>query len=404
MEWIRLDKIEAEYGKSHGLLASSIRRLLNSGDITLCGRQVPIKEGGKRLVWELHSSSLEQLLNPKDQGDYNAFYKEWIEGMESGHLSGKPLSPKTVSNMKYGMDKFWEHSKLSKSVESFTPANLKRAIFNIPVDYEKKTCHFEMKQMLYKAFCSFYQLLIQKRLRSDRDFTEIREAKAKKRVFPVKRSLFRKQTLKEILKKNESLKGGRSAFDVALGKVIIYLGVYAGLRRGDLINLQKHQVDLFNNFIYIEDGKGHVNGTIGIRPRLAAVLSEWDTKYRPNSKHNNFLLQQDGIPLTGNLLNQRYRRLQMSTGIKVNTHGARRSFVTLSADEGVPISHLMKAARHKHIKTTMDYLITDDIVAAESLQNLDGGKRLSQPGSGNKGAPKKKSYKAMKLSMLNQLL
>lgn len=155
----------------------------------------------------------------------------------------------------------------------------------------------------------------------------------------------------------------------ALGLNQEEVGKIAGLRRADVIKLERGHVSLKHREIIIVDGKGHKQRMIGMTSALHMHLQRWALA-RPKINTPHLLIQPDGSPITESVVAGRFKRLAKSTGIDFSAHALRRAFATIHADKGVPLSHLQEQLGHSKIETTMGYVMTDQRVAMESLKRL----------------------------------
>jgi integrase len=357
-----------EASKLTGIPERTLRTRLNRGQLS----GVKISRGARE-IWGLHQSVLDALLGENPEGDFAELYQEWLVKLESGYYSGKPVGNRTLENYEYGFQKFWESLRELPSMSKISSDYVKLAMAGIAVDYEQRNCHYAIKEAIYKSLLSFFTFLIEKKLKTEADLKAIKKAKPK-RIFPARKTVLQVDDLEKLLHQAESLTG-RTSFDAVLGKCIIGLMAFAGLRREEVIDLEIQNIDLQKRTIQVIDGKGHKNRIVGIRKELYMQLSEW-LKVRPKSSFQNLLLSKKSEPITESTIQCRMARLRKSTGLDITPHGLRRTFVTLAADAGIPLPHIQKQAGHSDIKTTMGYMLTDEMLAVDSIRNYGKSEKL----------------------------
>jgi integrase len=412
-----------------GIPRATWRRWCESGDC------VGVKaRKGTRTIWQIPRSEairMEKIRFSDHRSDhpdeYRQLRQEWMNQQASGYLTGKPIGARGLQANEYGMAKFWEYLRgitldrrekncriiviatgeilqekadrtaletmLRPVVSDVTPENLRLALSNVPIDYQGRNCHFAQRDQIFKAVSSFYKLLAGKGLRSSADFEEIRRLKPK-RIFPARKTVLQEDQLVHLVEVNDSWLSGRArtGFDQALTKSLVFLFAYAGLRRGEAIALRMEHVDLSNGVLSVIDGKGHKNRQIGICPELDRQLRIWLHEFRPDSPVTNLLVQEDGSPITRDVINKRIEYLANRARVDITPHGLRRTFATLMENRGMPWSLMQISLGHSDIKTTQGYILSDQRKAIDWLR--------ARPAE----EPREKLTQAQKLALIDDPL
>lgn len=151
------------------------------------------------------------------------------------------------------------------------------------------------------------------------------------------------------------------------------LGIYAGLRRAEIVWLEWSNIDFQRRTISIESKpeftpKGLRKRIIPVHPVLFAAL-------RALPRHQRFVFDKGAnIPLF--YPNMWYKRIvplfQAHEIENANLHTLRHTFVTLLANTGRPMGIARILAGHQDIKTTMQYYHSSDKQLREAINMLPG--------------------------------
>lgn len=160
-------------------------------------------------------------------------------------------------------------------------------------------------------------------------------------------------------------------------KAVVMLMVDSGLRRQEVCNLNRSDIDLKSGLVRVRQGKGRKDRitVIGATTRRA-LLRYWHTC--PNQDEDAPAIQTDtGERLTGEGLRSLLRRLGERIGVHVTPHMLRRSFATLALKAGLDVITLQAMLGHSRLETTRNYVqwLEDDILEARKHSPID---RLKQ--------------------------
>ncbi|MFZ5810176.1 MAG: tyrosine-type recombinase/integrase [Chloroflexota bacterium] len=147
-------------------------------------------------------------------------------------------------------------------------------------------------------------------------------------------------------------------------KAVICFMVDSGLRLSEVINLNRGDVDIHSGLVVVREGKGRKDRVtaIGVTTRRA-VLKYWQTQ-SDTRDHAPCFQTTDGGRFTAMGLRSLMVRLSKRVGFKVTAHMLRRSFATISLQNGMNIVTIQGAMGHTSLETTRRYiqLLTDDLV------------------------------------------
>lgn len=131
-------------------------------------------------------------------------------------------------------------------------------------------------------------------------------------------------------------------------QLALYLGLYAGLRRGDMVRLTWQ--DVLPDSIVLRDPKGGRPYSVPIARPLRSVLDRARRIRRPAPGDRVLLNEDSGLPLSPERLSQLFR-----SHLGIHPHYLRRYFATRLLRSGVPIVVVARLLNHKNINTTYLY-------------------------------------------------
>ena len=135
--------------------------------------------------------------------------------------------------------------------------------------------------------------------------------------------------------------------------------IYAGLRRGELLNLKISDVDLGARTLRVVQAKGNKTRIIPLVEELCEAIADW-LQYRQATNHDYLFTTNRGNRIYPSRLQIIWRKVLQRSGVKrsdVTMHTLRHSFATLLLQSGqadlVSIQHLLG---HSRLDTTAIYL------------------------------------------------
>lgn len=128
----------------------------------------------------------------------------------------------------------------------------------------------------------------------------------------------------------------------------------AGLRRSELLNLKKNDIDSKRMVISIYKAKGMKDRLVPLSPVILDMLREYYKQYKPTE----YLFEgQYGGPYSSRSLDKVLKIASQKAGIKknINLHMLRHSYATHLLEGGTNLRHIQELLGHKSPKTTQIY-------------------------------------------------
>lgn len=128
----------------------------------------------------------------------------------------------------------------------------------------------------------------------------------------------------------------------------------AGLRRGELLNLKKTDIDSKRMMISIYKAKGMKDRMVPLSPVILDMLREYYKAYKPKE----YLFEgQYGGQYSSRSLDKVLKVASQKAGIKknINLHMLRHSYATHLLEGGTNLRHIQELLGHKDPKTTQIY-------------------------------------------------
>jgi len=137
-------------------------------------------------------------------------------------------------------------------------------------------------------------------------------------------------------------------------KTIIVLIYSAGLRLGELLNLELSDIDSETMKIHIRQAKGKKDRYVMLSENVLALLRDYYKKYKPNK----YVIEgQNGGRYSPKSVQSIFKRALQKAGIKkkATVHTLRHSFATHLLDDGTDIRYIQELLGHKRLETTQIY-------------------------------------------------
>jgi integrase/recombinase XerD len=149
-------------------------------------------------------------------------------------------------------------------------------------------------------------------------------------------------------------------------RAIILFLVDSGLRRQELINLNREDIDLKTGAVHVIQGKGRKDrlAVVGATTRRA-VLKLWVSQLDQRPESPAFQTK-TGTRFAQAGLCSMMDRLSARCGVHVSPHILRRTFATLALQNGIDLVSLQSLLGHNNIETTRRYIqwLDDDLLKA----------------------------------------
>lgn len=152
-------------------------------------------------------------------------------------------------------------------------------------------------------------------------------------------------------------------------RAIVYFMLHAGLRIGEVVNLEMDDLDLVKQIIYIQDGKGGKFRRVEMNKDLLTALKQW-LDIRPLDKGQKVFISQKG-PMTAQGIQSMFKELRIKTKIEdLTPHALRHTFCHDLAIKGVSLSLIADLAGHSDLNTTRIYIRSNEEERREALSML----------------------------------
>ncbi len=164
---------------------------------------------------------------------------------------------------------------------------------------------------------------------------------------------FKEKKLPEIISEMEVLKLLK-ATDNIKHKAIIAVLYSSGLRRGELINLRKKDVDYDKRIIFVRGGKGRKDRTTILADNTALILEQYMNLYKPDYWLFEGMQRKQYSPTSVLAI---LRKASKKAGLNKNVrpHMLRHSFATHLLEQGVDLRYIQSLLGHSSAKTTEIY-------------------------------------------------
>lgn len=141
---------------------------------------------------------------------------------------------------------------------------------------------------------------------------------------------------------------------------ILYLGLDAGLRSGEIVRLKDTDVNFNNNYIYIANSKGNKSRYVRLSRRLKMYLMRYKTVYRYPVDDNNapflFKIGTDKA-ITKDTIKMMFQRIKGKTDIeRLYPHLLRHTFASSYMCGGGDLIMLSDLLGHSEISMTQKYV------------------------------------------------
>jgi len=166
------------------------------------------------------------------------------------------------------------------------------------------------------------------------------------------RIIFTQEQIKELYGKTEDLQE----------KTILHLAYGCGLRVGELVRINKEDINLKENLIIVEKGKNNKRRIIPITEKVKEELQEFITV---QSTEEALFLNTENRRMQSDSFVRILKRLLLETEFgkkfttqelrKIGMHTLRHSIATHLLENGMKLEHIQYFLGHDHIETTEIY-------------------------------------------------
>jgi site-specific recombinase XerD len=169
--------------------------------------------------------------------------------------------------------------------------------------------------------------------------------------------------------------------DALLDRAAFYLFWHAGLRLGEVEELQLADLDLPGRQLTVRQGKGLRDRTVCLSDTAVRALQEY-LAVRGQGPTGHVLLYRNE-PIKKDLLHSRIRAAGERVGVPVYPHRLRHTMATQLLNAGCRITSIQKLLGHQRLNSTMTYARMHDQTAADdyyaAMAHIEARLQLGPP-------------------------
>lgn len=141
-------------------------------------------------------------------------------------------------------------------------------------------------------------------------------------------------------------------------RLLLALFAYGGLRRSELLGLDRDDVDLDRRLIRVRNAKGGRQRVVPIHPGLVPLFVGY-ARARPATADPALFLGIQGRRLTPSIMAVTFRRYATAAGVnkrkRITPHTLRHVFATELLGAGANLRQIQELLGHKHLDSTQHY-------------------------------------------------
>ena len=269
-------------------------------------------------------------------------FRQWMEA--------RSLRPRTIDGY---------HDIVTRFVTwlgaAATPAHVTtKAIEQYRIHITKGWAAATTEQMLTAIRCFCRYLVIMEFLPSDPTLPI--KWPRRPRTLPKPLTADEQQQLHTILAMEPTTASGR--YQMQRNRLVMYLGLYAGLRRTEMTNLVWSDVDIAQKHLTVRDGKGGHDRQIPIHPALLRELKQ--ALARRRADQTAVVCDTLGQALLNRSINHLFERWLPEHGLEgIHAHRLRHTFATEMLIHGADIRNIQSVMGHQSLEVTARYLGLD---------------------------------------------
>jgi site-specific recombinase XerD len=167
-----------------------------------------------------------------------------------------------------------------------------------------------------------------------------------------------------------------SEFERRRNTVIVGLMVLAGFRRGEVIRLQRGDVNIRASRAKIRLGKGPNGGsdrTTYLPPQLRDYIAEYleELDAMPPRRHGELLTSLRNQPISSGLITRLFGTITRQSSIRVAPHMLRHTYATLLRQSGVDDRVAMELMGHSDLRMLLRYSHVEAEEPARAAERLE---------------------------------
>ncbi len=157
--------------------------------------------------------------------------------------------------------------------------------------------------------------------------------------------------------------------------IIVLLGGEAGLRCGEMIALERRDVNWENDQLCVDrsDWNGQVTSPKGGRHRYVRMTARLAAALREHRslRSKRVLCLTDGSPLTRQMVQYRVKRAARRANVREGVHVLRHTFCSHLAMYGAPPRAIQELAGHRELGMTQRYMHLSPAALDSAIRLLD---------------------------------
>jgi len=160
---------------------------------------------------------------------------------------------------------------------------------------------------------------------------------------------------------------GRVPMVRSRNRCMISLMLFAGLRRSEVAQLNKNDIDIQEHRLHLRQTKGNKERIIPIGNKLEYfLLNHLAFRNKEPEFKALFLNSAMTAPVTDSCVKELVKQICQKTGLSFSAHQLRHTFATQMLEKGTSLSSLAQMMGHSHVQTTAIYLsVTKDLLKNE---------------------------------------
>ncbi len=290
----------------------------------------------------------------------------WLKDLKNG------MNPLTLRTIQTSRERFFRYTLILKDNYGYETLSLPdclnlKTIYAVISDFPVES--YSNRHNTFYAIFSLARYLVQIGDLEESYLVKLKKFRPK-RVVPPKRTVLRDSERLEALRSVIIPKNFKNNWSYQIARAVVETLMQTGLRNTELCDLKLNNVDLVNQRLSVYLGKGRKNRKVGIPARVIPILQEYLT-YRLQRPVDSpyFFLNFENQPYYLVSLGRLIKKLSILSDVKITAHGLRRTFATFNAEQGRPLHLIQLALGHTDIRTTQEYLMTDEEAVIDAMKN-----------------------------------
>jgi site-specific recombinase XerD len=258
-------------------------------------------------------------------------------------------APKTIRRYKQAINLYCKFAYV-EHFDQVTTENIRQLFFH---GRTQRAWGVQTFLVYYKSLKVFFRWAGERKYISFNPLDDIEVPRAEK-VLPPKLTKQNAQLLLEVVYNYPY----KQKFLRYRNHAIFAMFLYAGLRKGELLNLKYADVDVENKTVFVRQGKGNKDRIIPMSQALAYILKKYLEEREVTNKTcpNFFASLHRNAAFTDTGLKRLIEQVHKISNVPFTAHKLRHTFATLMLEGGCDIFSLSKMMGHSAITTTTIYL------------------------------------------------